>query len=59
MKQPNGGPKQRKILAPSAQKVQGKNLKAITGEDPVPNNDRGNVPQMTRAWLNWARDRGF
>jgi hypothetical protein len=26
MKQPNGGPKQRKILAPSAQKVQGKNL---------------------------------
>jgi hypothetical protein len=28
MKQPNGGPKQRKILAPSAQKVQGKNLKA-------------------------------
>ena len=34
-------------------------LKAITGEDPVPNSDRGNVPQMTQAWLNWAHDRGY
>ena len=34
-------------------------LKAITGEDPVPPADRGKLPRMAAAWLNWARDRGY
>ncbi|HXG08560.1 MAG TPA: hypothetical protein VNK04_02115 [Gemmataceae bacterium] len=34
-------------------------LKAITGEDPVPAMDRGNLRQMTPAWLTWARDHGY
>jgi hypothetical protein len=33
-------------------------LKAITGEDPVPPEDRGNLPRMTQAWLSWAKDHG-
>ncbi len=33
-------------------------LKAITGEDPVPPASRGNVRQMTEAWLSWGRARG-
>lgn len=32
-------------------------LKAITGEDPVPETDRGKVQLMKRAWLKWAEDR--
>jgi len=31
-------------------------LKAITGEDPIQPNQRGNIPQMTQTWLNWAKD---
>jgi len=31
-------------------------LKAITGEDPVPPSQRGNIRQMTQFWLNWARE---
>lgn len=34
-------------------------LKAITGEDPVPAGDRGNLPRMTEAWLAWARTHGY
>ena len=34
-------------------------LKAITGEDPVPAADRGNLPRMTSAWLRWAEIHGF
>jgi hypothetical protein len=34
-------------------------LKAITGEDPVPAADRGNISRMTHAWLNWAAAHGF
>lgn len=34
-------------------------LKAITGDDPVPVTDRGKVPLMKRAWLEWAEDRGL
>ncbi len=34
-------------------------LKAITGEDPVPPADRGNLPKMTAAWLNWGRTHGY
>ena len=33
-------------------------LRAITGEDPVPPEDVGDVPQMTEAWLRWGRERG-
>jgi hypothetical protein len=34
-------------------------LKAITGEDPVPPADRGNVERMTEAWLAWAGSHGY
>ena len=34
-------------------------LEAITGEDPVSPEHRGNVAEMTRACLSWARDRGY
>ena len=34
-------------------------LKAITGEDPVPPEDRGNMARMTQAWLSWAKNRGY
>jgi hypothetical protein len=34
-------------------------LKAITGADPVAPEDRGRVPQMTRAWLGWGKERGL
>ncbi len=33
-------------------------LRAITGENPVPPEHRGNVEAMTQDWLRWARDRG-
>jgi hypothetical protein len=32
-------------------------LSAITGEDPVPREDWGNIPAMAAAWLAWGRDR--
>ena len=28
-------------------------LKAITGADPIPEEDRGDFPSMARAWLQW------
>lgn len=31
-------------------------LKAITGADPVPPEDRGRVGKMTAAWLKWAKE---
>jgi len=34
-------------------------LRAITGEDPVPSEHRGNVAQMARDWLQWASKRGI
>jgi hypothetical protein len=34
-------------------------LKAITGEDPVKPEDRGNLPKMAAAWLKWAKDQGL
>ena len=34
-------------------------LRAITGANPVPPSDRGNVDAMIRAWLQWGRDRGL
>ena len=34
-------------------------LKAITGEDPVPEQDRGNFEKMTGAWLAWGAANGY
>ena len=34
-------------------------LRAITGEDPVRPEQRGSVPEMTAAWLQWGGARGF
>jgi hypothetical protein len=34
-------------------------LKAITGEDPVPPEDRGRFDKMTDAWLRWGREKGI
>lgn len=34
-------------------------LRAITQEDPVPREHRGNVVEMARAWLGWAERRGI
>lgn len=31
-------------------------LRAITGVDPVPTADRGNIKRMTEAWLTWGKD---
>ena len=33
-------------------------LSAITGANPVPPNSKGNLPDMTAAWLHWGRLRG-
>jgi hypothetical protein len=34
-------------------------LRALTGEDPVSESERGNVRRMSEAWLKWGRDRNF
>ena len=34
-------------------------LKSITGEDPVPAADAGDIRRMTEAWLNWGREHGY
>jgi hypothetical protein len=34
-------------------------LKQITGANPIPPADAGNVPKMADAWLRWARDKGY
>ena len=34
-------------------------LRAITGEDPVPDCDRGSLTKMTAAWLKWADAKGL
>lgn len=34
-------------------------LKAITGDDPVPMEDRGYVDRMTRAWVRWGIQRNL
>jgi hypothetical protein len=33
-------------------------LPKITGADPVPASDVGNIAKMTEAWLRWAREHG-
>ena len=34
-------------------------LQAITRENPVAPEDRGQIPAMTRAWLDWAAANGY
>jgi hypothetical protein len=34
-------------------------LAAITEENPVPKESRGNISEMARAWLNWGSERGY
>ena len=34
-------------------------LKQITGEDPVPPEDRGHLTSMTNTWLAWGREKGL
>jgi len=34
-------------------------LEAITRENPVPEEDRGNIPLVAEAWLAWGRNRGY
>ncbi len=34
-------------------------LTAITGADPVPPEDAGDIPRMTEAWLSWGREHGY
>jgi hypothetical protein len=34
-------------------------LHHITGADPVPEADAGNIPRMKEAWLGWARANGY
>ena len=34
-------------------------LFAITGENPVKENERGKLPKMTAAWIRWAKARGI
>jgi hypothetical protein len=34
-------------------------LRAITGENPINPQDRGNVRRMTEAWLEWAREHEY
>ena len=34
-------------------------LTKITGANPVPESDRGNITQMSEAWLRWGRENGY
>ncbi len=34
-------------------------LEAITGDDPVPEADRGRLAKMTAAWLAWGKRNGY
>ena len=34
-------------------------LKAISEDDPVPPRSRGDLEEMTKAWLTWGRDKGL
>jgi hypothetical protein len=34
-------------------------LRRITGVDPVPTAEGGNVARMAEAWLQWGRDHGY
>ena len=34
-------------------------LNAITGENPIPDDDAGDIERMTRAWIEWGRENGL
>lgn len=34
-------------------------LREMTGANPVPEKDRGNVEKMVRAWLRWGKEQGL
>jgi hypothetical protein len=34
-------------------------LRALTGENPIHPEDRGDMEMMRSAWLHWARDNGY
>jgi hypothetical protein len=34
-------------------------LKVITGSNPVPTEDRGNIAKVTQAWLGWGKEQGY
>ena len=34
-------------------------LRAITGENPVPEEHQGNINVMAKDWLNWGKERGY
>jgi hypothetical protein len=34
-------------------------LRQITGADPVPPADRGNIDKAAEAWLRWAKEQGY
>jgi hypothetical protein len=34
-------------------------LRSITGENPIQQEDRGRLPQMAEAWLEWGRQHGY
>lgn len=34
-------------------------LPQITGVDPVPVSDRGNIAKMSEVWLRWGREHGY
>ena len=34
-------------------------LRAITGVNPVPSEYAGNLPNMTKAWLDWGSEHGY
>jgi len=34
-------------------------LRQLTGENPIPPEDRGNVAQMREHWLRWGREHGY
>jgi hypothetical protein len=36
-----------------------KALTALTGAQPVPAEDRGNIRKIAEAWLRWARENGY
>jgi len=34
-------------------------LRSLTGADPVPLSDRGNISPMTEAWIKWGKEHGY
>ena len=34
-------------------------LRALTGEDPVAEEDQGKIEEMTAAWLSWGQEQGY